>query len=112
MRDEGVSLRFLQWNDPSRTARTDGLGYRLLRRSLERYYPEVVFLPSATVAATDARRYEGICDTCLRLSPFLNRAEDIDDRVHGTNERISIRSYLQGIRVLIHLMERANGAQE
>jgi carboxypeptidase PM20D1 len=26
--------------------------------------------------------------------------------VHGTNERISIRAYLQGIRVLIRFMEQ------
>ncbi len=28
--------------------------------------------------------------------------------VHGTNERIPVRAYLQGIRVLIDLMEHAN----
>lgn len=28
--------------------------------------------------------------------------------VHGTNERLLVRSYLQGIRVLIDLMEHAN----
>ena len=73
-----------------------------------RYYPEVVFVPGLSVTATDARRYEGICNTCLRCSPFLNWAEEVDARVHGTDERISLRGYLQGIRVLIHLMERAN----
>ena len=106
--DPGVEMRFLQSNDPSATARTDGLGYRLLTESMGRYYPEVVFVPGLSVTATDARRYEGICDTCLRCSPFLNWAEEVDARVHGTDERISLRGYLQGIRVLIHLMERAN----
>lgn len=106
--DPGVELRFLQSNDPSATARTDGPGYRLLTESMGRYYPEVVFVPGLSVTATDARRYEGICDTCLRCSPFLNWAEEVDARVHGTDERISLRGYLQGIRVLIHLMERTN----
>jgi carboxypeptidase PM20D1 len=35
-------------------------------------------------------------------------SEDIRRGVHGTDERISIRSYVQGIRVLIRLMEIAN----
>lgn len=106
--DEGVELRFLQSDDPSRTAKSDGYGYRKLVESMSRYFPEVVFLPSLTVGATDAHQYEQICDTCLRCSPFIADAKEAASGVHGTNERIMIRAYLQGIRVLIHLMEQAN----
>ena len=48
-----------------------------------------------------------ICDTCLRCSPFMASPEDVARGVHGTDERISLRSYAQGIRVLIHLMDIA-----
>ena len=65
-------------------------------------------MPAMTAGATDARRYECICDTCLRCSPFVAESEDIRRGVHGTDERISVRSYVQGIRVLIRLMEIAN----
>jgi len=106
--DPEVEMRYLQADEPSHTARTDGLGYGLLCRAMERYYPEVVLIPAATVGATDARHYECICDTCLRCSPFLVDAQEATTGVHGTNERIPIRSYLQGIRVLIALMEEAN----
>ena len=61
-----------------------------------------------TVGATDAHRYEDICDTCLRCSPFMTEPEESASGVHGTNERLPVRSYLQGIRVLIALMQRAN----
>ena len=106
--DEQVELRFLQANDPSATARSDGFGYRALTEALGEFFPEVTFVPAMTAGATDARRYECICDTCLRCSPFVAESEDIRRGVHGTDERISIRSYLQGIRVLIRLMEIAN----
>ena len=106
--DESVSMRFLQGNDPSRTARCDGYGYARLVDSMSRYFPEVVFIPSMTAGATDAHQYEGICDTCLRCSPFMAEPEEAASGVHGTNERILIRAYLQGIRVLIHLMEHTN----
>ena len=33
--------------------------------------------------------------------------EDVARGVHGTDERISLRSYAPGIRVLIHLMDIA-----
>ena len=103
-----VKLRYLQANDPSATARSDGLGYKKLCEAMKQFYPEVVFVPSMTVGATDAHQYERICDTCLRCSPFLTEPEDVRRGMHGTNERLPIRSYAQGIRVLIRLMELAN----
>ena len=105
--DPSVSLRFLQANDPSATARTDGYGYAKLTASMGRYFEDVVFVPALTAGATDAHNYEIICDTCLRCSPFMASPEDVAQGVHGTNERISLRSYAQGIRVLIHLMDAA-----
>lgn len=106
--DREVEMKYLQADEPSHTARTDGAGYKWLLSAMGRYYPEVVFIPSATVGATDARHYEGLCDTCLRCSPFLVDAQEATTGVHGTNERLPVRSYIQGIRVLIRLMEEAN----
>ena len=108
VQDETVSLRYQQANDPSATARRDGYGYRTVVESMQRYFPGVLFVPSMTAGATDAHQYEQICDTCLRCSPFMAEPEEAASGVHGTNERILIRAYLQGIRVLLDLMEHAN----
>ena len=56
----------------------------------------VVFIPSISAGATDARQYENICPVCLRCAPFLSEAAETAGLVHGTNERISQRSYIQG----------------
>ena len=106
--DDTVTLRYLQANNPSATARSDGLGYHALTEVLSEFYPGIAFVPGMTAGATDARRYECICDTCLRCSPFISESADVLRGVHGTDERISVRSYMQGIRVLIRLMEIAN----
>ena len=108
VQDPTVELRYQQANDPSATARRDGYGYRTVVDSMQRYYPDVVFVPSMTVGANDAHQYEQICDTCLRCSPFMAAPEEAASGVHGMNERILVRAYLQGIRVLIDLMEHAN----
>ena len=42
-------------------------------------------------------------------SPGQSEAAETAGLVHGTNERISQRSYIQGIRVLIRIMETACG---
>ena len=61
-----------------------------------------------TMGATDAHHYEQICDTCLRCSPFMAEPQEAAIGVHGTNERIPVRAYLQGIWFLIDLMEHVN----
>lgn len=108
VQDKGVEMRFLQANDPSAIAKRDGYGYRTVVESFQRYYPEAVFIPSMTVGATDAHRYEEICDTCLRCSPFMTEPAEAASGRARHDERLLVRSYLQGIRVLIDLMEHAN----
>lgn len=105
--DDSVTMEFLQANDPSATARTDGYGYARLTEAMGRYFDGVVFLPSLSAGATDAHHYEIVCDTCLRCSPFMGNADEVNRGVHGTDEHISLRAYAQGIRVLIRLMTRA-----
>ncbi|MBQ7262733.1 MAG: M20/M25/M40 family metallo-hydrolase [Synergistaceae bacterium] len=105
---ERVCVRALQANGPSSTARTDGYGWAKLTESMRTFYPGVTFVPSMSVGATDARRYERVCDTCLRRTPSMADAEDARRGVHGTDERILIRAYAQGIRALIHLMEHVS----
>lgn len=104
--DPEVALRFLQANDPSDTARSGGFGYREVQAAMNRYFRDVVILPSMTAGATDAHHYEQICDTCLRCSPFMGNEDEVARGVHGTDEKLSLRAYAHGIRVLIHLMER------
>ena len=108
--DSPVKLRFLQANGPSAAARTDGFGYRVLETALGEFYPAVKAVPSLTAGATDAHQYERICDTCLRCSPFMVEKSLARSGVHGTDEHIPVRSYLQGIRVLMRIMELANAA--
>ena len=106
--DDSVSMEFLQANPASAEARFDGFGYAQLIKALDSFYGDVVFVPFMSVGATDAHNYEQICDTCLRCSPFVSTEEE-EKGVHGTNERISVRSYAQGIRVLISLMKESCG---
>lgn len=104
-----VKARFTQANDPSRLSEASGYGYEKLLEAMRYYYDNVVFIPSISAGATDARQYENICSVCLRCAPFLSEAAETAGLVHGTNERISQRSYIQGLRVLIRIMESSCG---
>ncbi len=102
---EGVELEYVQSVAASRPSDADAPGYSALRETLERYFDRLVFIPAQNRGATDARNYEEICRCVMRFGPFLEEEEVSAEGVHGTNERISVRAFLQGVRVIVRLME-------
>ncbi len=102
----GLQAEFIVANEASRQSRSDTEGFRSLKEVLEHYFSDIVVVPAVNTGATDARSYEEICDCCMRFGPFIEEDEIRNKGVHGTNERISVRSYMQGIRVLIRLVSQ------
>jgi carboxypeptidase PM20D1 len=105
----GVELEYDQANNPSILSEASGVGYESILAAMEHYYKNVVFVPTISAGSTDARQYECVCKACVRCAPYLVDNDEIQGRVHGTNERISQRSYIQGIRVMIRMMETSCG---
>lgn len=103
--DPGVEMEYVQCVPPSRPSEIDSYGLNSLKKVLEHYFAPITFIPVQNRGATDARSYENICRCCLRFGPFLEEEDISAEGIHGTNERISTRAYLQGIRVLLKLME-------
>ena len=101
-----VQADFIVANEASRESRFDTMGFQVLQDVLSHYFKDIVFVPSVNTTATDARSYECVCDCCMRFEPFLEDPEIRNKGVHGTNERVSVRAYLQGIRVLIRMMDQ------
>ncbi len=100
-----VELSLDQQIEASRPSEIDSYGYIHLKQVLEHYFENLVFIPAQNRGATDCRQYEPVCKCCLRFGPFLEEESVSSEGIHGTNERISVRAYLQGIRVLTRLME-------
>ena len=86
-----------------------GPGLTALREVAARYFASdgapVSVLPSTVVGATDAANYARICPECLRFSAFVVDDDECVRGVHGTDERISRRAYLQGVRFMIKSIE-------
>ena len=64
----------------------------------------VAIVPSTVIGATDAANYQRICPECIRFSAFVVDDAECDRGVHGTNERITRRAYLQGVRFVTALL--------
>ena len=103
--DPSVKMEFVQKIEPSVPSEIDSYGFSSLKKVLEHYFDKLKFIPAQNRGATDARNYEKICRCCLRFGPFLEEEDISAEGIHGTNERISVRAYLQGIRVILKLME-------
>ena len=65
----------------------------------------VAIVPSTVIGATDAANYQRICPECIRFSAFVVDDGECDRGVHGTDERITRRAYLQGVRFMIALLD-------
>lgn len=101
----GVDVRIAHETPAGRIDSTEGAGYLQLKEALEHYHPNVVWVPSFVCGGTDSVRYEDICGSILRVCPFRPAPEEELRGVHGVNERISKRTYAQGIRALVRLLE-------
>ena len=102
---DGIGIEWAQQIAASVPSETDSYGYRSLKSTLEHYFDRLVFIPVQNRGATDARWYEALSRCVMRFGPFLEEERISAEGIHGTNERISVRAYLQGIRVLIRMME-------
>ncbi|AXJ02302.1 carboxypeptidase PM20D1 [Cyclonatronum proteinivorum] len=94
--------------EPSPVSSITNTPYRQLSRAIREIFPEVAVAPSLMVGATDARHYTGISRNIYRFFPL--RAEQSDlDRVHGTNERLSIQNYGEMIQFYARVIRNTTG---
>jgi carboxypeptidase PM20D1 len=96
--DPNISIRKLNgYINPSAISKPDSPFYQLLADSIRQTFPGVSVSPSLMIGATDARHYADLSPNIYRFFPLRANQDDLD-RVHGTNERISIDNYREIIQ--------------
>jgi carboxypeptidase PM20D1 len=99
-----INIRTLDgYIEPSPVSNVDSKYYKMLRVTIRQIFKDVSVSPSLMIAATDARHYTHLTKNVYRFSPLRSEASDLD-RVHGTNERISVTNYADMIRFFIQMM--------
>ncbi len=97
MDDPRINIREMRGSiEPSHVSDVGDSSYHTLRNTIQEVFPEVVVAPTLMVGATDARHYAGLTDNIYRFIPLRARESDLE-RVHGTNERLSKKNYLEMI---------------
>jgi len=90
--------------EPSPISPTDDAAWAALQRSIRQVYPSSVVAPYLVVGATDARYFRDLTPNVYRFVPNLMESGDLA-RFHGTNERVSVQGYVQGIRFYTQLLQ-------
>jgi len=74
--------------------------FATLHRTIREVFTDVIVTPGLTTTSTDSPHYRAISDNTFRFIPMRVTDEDLH-RIHGPNERISVKNYVDVIRFLI-----------
>lgn len=93
---------------PSRFSSTESRGFLLLSETIRQVAqdPGLIVAPYLVVGATDARHYSRVANDAYRFVFNRFRPDDLQ-RIHGTNERISVENYAETVRFYVLLIKRA-----
>lgn len=94
-------------SEPSTISPTDAVGFQTLQRTIRQVFPDVLVAPGQLVGGTDARHYAALSPNIYRFVPLRMTATDVA-RLHGTNERIGVTDYANGVRFYVQLIKNAN----
>jgi carboxypeptidase PM20D1 len=106
--DPLITIRHDPWNNRPGVADHEGEGFRAIAAAVLEVYPEAVTVPALLVATTDTRHYVDLADNQYRFHGMEVPAAQTNG-IHGTDEKISVQSFEQTIRVAEQMMRK--GAQ-
>lgn len=83
--------------DPSPISPIDGEAYKMISRSINEIYPDVVIAPNLVIGATDSRHYVDLSNNIFRFAPFHLTPNNMNC-FHGVDERASVAEFENAIR--------------
>ena len=95
--DEAVQIKtFGNVFEPSKSASTNGYGFKLIQETTAKVFPDVCVAPFLLIGSTDSKHFEEVTQESFRYLPVRMDREELS-KIHGVNERISISAHMQCI---------------
>ncbi len=94
--------------DPSPESSVDSDAYAVLSTTIRQVFPGALVAPYLVVGGTDARYYRSLCESTYRFVPIAF-ADGDRERIHGSNERVSVEGYRKMVRFYGTLIVNAAG---
>lgn len=92
--------------DPSPVSPSDDEVFRALTQAIVNSFPDTLVAPYLVVGATDARHYAELSPRVYRFLPYRVPSADLKG-FHGTDERLGMQAYVDGIRFYQRLIRSA-----
>ena len=83
----GLETEVIYRGYPSKSLDLNGEAFAITQKAIGEVFPGVGVLPYVVTGGTDARFYDGVCDSCVRFSP-VNYGPEQMAGMHGLNENI------------------------
>ena len=83
---------------------TDSELYRAIRQVCEKHYPDADVVPMVSTGFTDSHFFRDLGIVSYGFDPTIVPAE-LDNTVHGNDERVPVESVTQGVRQLLEILE-------
>lgn len=109
--DDRVEIALSEMSDvtpPSPVSPASGPAYEAIARSIRETIPGSITAPGLVLGGTDSKHYHGVAEQVYRFQPFILEPHDMA-RVHGTNERLGIENWLQGIQCYARILRNTAG---
>jgi carboxypeptidase PM20D1 len=111
--DEMVEVHALsesEASNPTSTSSPDTELYRHLYKTIREHFPEAVTAPFLVTVTTDSKHYAHLADAVYRFVPLSLDSSDLE-RIHGTDERISIVEYVRSISFYSAILTQLGSTQ-
>lgn len=104
--DEEIRV-MLNGNEATKVSSIDSWEFKTIQQAARNIYPDAVIAPYLMFAGSDARQYDIVTDNTYRFLPVQITSEDLN-RMHGTNEHVSIENYMNAIKFYVEIIKEAN----
>ena len=101
--DKGIKVT-VTGSEASRVSSTDGPQFKAIQQAARNVYHDAVIAPYLMFAGSDAKHYDILSDNTYRFLPVQITSEDLN-KMHGTNEHISVENYINAIKFYIEIMK-------
>lgn len=107
--DKRVKVEILpgEFNLPIPMSDLQSASFQNLQKTIRQLFPEALVAPALMVGGTDSKHFQKLTKNIYRFTPLYLPVKEID-RFHGTNERVSKKSYQQLIRFYVQLVKNSN----
>ena len=107
-----ISVRQLK-NDlsaePSKVSSTKSPEFHIVHKTIKEVFGDILVSPGMILATTDSRHYQNISKNIYRFIPIELSSNDLS-MIHGSNEKISIDSYIKMIEFYIYLIQNIHAS--